>query len=71
MIPIVTGELWTIPQRIGKGTGRLGNKRSEDHPDNSIVKIGWNTDKRSLKLEETCHLNSSEKPSANAGAKNS
>ena len=33
-------------QRIGKGTGRLGNKRtSRDHPDNSIVKIRQDTEK--------------------------
>ena len=33
------------PQRIGKGTGRLGNKRaSGDHPDNSIIQIGQNTE---------------------------
>ena len=29
------------PQRIGKGTGRPGNKkRSGDHPDHSIIRIG-------------------------------
>ena len=37
---------WDNPQRIGKGTGRLGNKRtSRDHPGNSIIKIGYNTEK--------------------------
>ena len=39
-------------QRIGTGTKELGNKRtSRDHPNNSIVKIGQNTEKRVL---ETC-----------------
>ena len=37
---------WTNPLIIGKGTGRLGNKMtSEDYPDNSIIKIGQNTEK--------------------------
>ena len=41
------------PQKLGKQTGRLGNKRtSGDHPDFSILKIGQNTDKspRDLKI---------------------
>ena len=34
---------WKIPQRVDKGTRRLGNKRaSGDHPNNSIIKIGQN-----------------------------
>ena len=34
------------PQRMGKGTGRLGNKKAgEDHPDYSITKISQNTEK--------------------------
>ena len=34
------------PQMIGKETGRLGNKRtSRAHPDDSINKIGQNTEK--------------------------
>ena len=37
---------WNNPQRIGKGTGRLGNKRtSGDHPNYIIHKIGQNTEK--------------------------
>ena len=37
---------WNNPQMIGKGTGRLENKRaSGDHPDYSIIKIGLNTEK--------------------------
>ena len=34
------------PQMLGKGIGRLRNQRtSGDHPDNSIIKIGQNTEK--------------------------
>ena len=37
---------WNKPQRISKGTGRLGNKKpSGDHPYCSIVKICQNTEK--------------------------
>ena len=33
-------------QRIGTGTGGLGNKRtSEDHTNYRIVEIGWNAEK--------------------------
>ena len=48
---------WKILQRIGKGTGRLGNKRtSGDHPNYNIIKIVQNTKKSlenllSLKLQ--------------------
>ena len=57
---------WHNPQRIGKGTRRLGNKRtSTDHPDYSIIKTGQNTEKT------WCHSNSSEKPPANVDMKNS
>ena len=46
MIPIVIGALRTIPQRLGKETGRLRNQRaSRDHPDYIIIKIGQNTEK--------------------------
>ena len=34
------------PKRIGRGTGRLGNKRtSGNHPDYRIIDIGQNTEK--------------------------
>ena len=59
-------------KRIGKRTRGLGNKRTGgDYPnDNSIIKIGQNTEK-SERLEETCcHTNSSEKPSIYASVKN-
>ena len=37
---------WNDAQRISKGTGRLRNQRTRrDHPDNSITKIGQNTEK--------------------------
>ena len=50
---------WYNPQRIGKETGRLGNKRtSGDQPNYSIIKIGQNTaksprDLRRLALTQT------------------
>ena len=38
--------VWYNPQRIGKGNGRLRNKRSSgDHPNDSIIKIDQNTKK--------------------------
>ena len=53
-------------QRIDKGTGGVGNKRtSGDHLNDGIIKI-------SQRLEETCgHSNPSGKPSDKAGMKNS
>ena len=37
---------WNNPQRIRNGTGRLGNKRTTgDHPYNSIIKIGKDSEK--------------------------
>ena len=37
---------WDNPQRIGKGTGRFRNKRTDrDHPNLSITKIDQNTEK--------------------------
>ena len=37
---------WYSHQRINKGTGWLGNKRTRgDHPNYSIIKIGQNTEK--------------------------
>ena len=32
-------------QKLGKGVGRLGNKRSREHPYDSIIKIGQYTEK--------------------------
>ena len=37
---------WYSHQRIGKGTGRLGDKRTRgDHPNYSIIKISQNTER--------------------------
>ena len=58
--------VWYSHQMIGLGTRGLRNKRtSRDHPD-----YGKNTEKSSGG-KETCHPNSSEKPSPNVGLKNS
>ena len=38
--------IWNNPQRTSKGTERLGLKRtSGDHPENSIINVGQNTEK--------------------------
>ena len=43
--------IWYNPQRIGKGTRRLGNKRTNgDHPNYSIIKTSLNTKKRTRNL---------------------
>ena len=58
---------WNIPLAIGKGTGRIGNKKTRllHHLDRTEY---W---EESWRLEETCCLsNSYEKLSANAGVKN-
>ena len=48
VITISIGTLGKNRQRITKGTGRLGNKRtSRDHLDYSTIKIGKNTEKSS------------------------
>ena len=58
-IPIIIGAFWYSHQRINKGTGRLGNKRtSGDHPNYCIIEIGQNTencprDLRRLAVTET------------------
>ena len=61
-------------QRIGIGTGRIGNKNSSgDHPNVSTVKIGQNTEKIPGDLrkcgETCCHSNSTERPSPDADVK--
>ena len=46
VIPVVISAFDTVIQRIGSGTGGLGNKRmSRDHSNFSIIKIGQNTKK--------------------------
>ena len=69
VIPIVIGAHGMIP----KGTGKLRNQKMSVHnPDNSMIKIGQNTEKEFWRLEGTCCVsNSSGKLSANAGVKNS
>ena len=64
--PVVISVLSTVTE----GTGGLGNKRtSGDHPSESIVEIGQNTEKSSEDLMRRCHSDSNGKPSAYAGVK--
>ena len=67
VIPILTGALGTVI----KGTGSLRNRRtSEDHPNYNIIKIGQNAGKSPGDLRRLAVTqDSSEKPSANVGAK--
>ena len=60
-------------QRIGTGTGGLEDKRtSGDHPNNSVVEIGQNIAKSPKDLKRLAvNQTPVEKPSANAGVKNS
>ena len=73
VIPIVVGALGMIHKKIGERTGRLRNQKTcRDHLDYSIIKIGQKTEKSPGDLKKICcHSNSSEKPSAYAGVKNS
>ena len=71
-MPNVIGVLDRANKRIGKGTARLGDKKtSGDHPNYSIVKIGQNTMKNKGAGGDLFHTDSSGKSSANAGVKNS
>ena len=64
---------WNSPQKLGEGTGRVGNRRTNrDHSKNSTVKIGKNTgktsgDQRRLVVTETQR----KRLSANIDEKNS
>ncbi len=61
---------WNWCSWINKGTGGLGNKRtSGDYPNDSNIEDGQDTEKRPGGLGICCHLNSSEKPTANADVK--
>ena len=60
---------WYSHQRISTRTGN--NKVSGDHPNYCIIEISQNTEKSPGDLKRCCHSNSSEKPSANTGVKNS
>ena len=38
--------IWIDHQELGKETGRIGDQRkNQDHPEHSIFKISWNTEK--------------------------
>ena len=59
---------WNGSQRLGKGSGRVGNRRmSRDHPNYCIVKITQNTSKSPG--ENYCQSDSCEKPSVKGGVK--
>ena len=73
-IAICNWHAWNGPQRLGKKTGRVRNRRTNrNHIDNSFVEIGQNKQKSPENLRKlTCsHPDLSEKPSANADVKNS
>ena len=56
VIPIVNGAVGTVTKRLVSGTGGFGNRTREDIQNNSIVKIGHNTEKNRgdlRRLEET------------------
>ena len=63
VIPVIIGALGTILKRVGKGTGRVWNRKtSRDHPKYSIVKISQNTEKSPGNFRITCcHSDSSER----------
>ena len=70
VVPIVIGVVGSVAKGLEKGLEEF-EIRSGNHPNDSIVKIGQNTEKISGGLEETCcHSNSSERPSADTGVKN-
>ena len=60
-------------QMINKGNGRLRNKRtSEDHPDNSVIKINRDTEKSPADLKKLVITQiQGENPPTNDDAKNS
>ena len=70
VIPIVIGGLGIIPKGVLKELEDLENQRtSGDHRDYSIIKNGQNTEKSPENLRKLTDYN--ERPSANAGVKNS
>ena len=64
VMPKVIGILGSIHKGLVQGLEDL--EISGDHPDNSITKIGQNSKKKTC-----CYSDSSERPSTNAGMKNS
>ena len=70
IIPIVIGAFGTVTKGLLKDLGFGSWQTSGDHPNDSIIENGQNTEKESRRLEETCcHLISSEIPSAYADVK--
>ena len=69
VIPIVISTLGTVIKRFVQEIGELGNKRtSRDHQNNSIIKIGQNTEKSPGDLRKHA---AAQTPSSHAGVKNS
>ena len=69
--PIVTGVLRTN-SKVFKEAGRVENRRTNrDHLNYNRIKIDQNTEKSPGDKKTCCYSDSSEKPLANAGVKNS
>ena len=64
--------LFGSPQRIIKGTGGHGNKRTRgDHPSYNVIENGQNTEKNHGDLRRLAVTQTSVEPSANIDVKNS
>ena len=69
---IVIGAFGTITKGLLKRLEDLGvSGPSEDHPKDTIIENGQNTEKSPGDLRTCCHSNSSKGSSANADVKNS
>ena len=54
VIPVIIGALGAVTKDfVGGGTGRVGNRKSREHQNYSIVKIGQNSKKSPLKSDST------------------
>ena len=73
ILPIVIGALGTITKGLLKGLEDLEiGGRTETIQTDSTAKNGQNPETSPWRLEETCcHLNTSERPSADTDVKNS
>ena len=72
VIPIIDWSARYGSQRLGKRPGRVRNrKKCRDHPNYSITKNCQDTEKSPRDLRRLAVTHSSERPSANAGIKNS
>ena len=73
VLPVVIGALGTIPKRLVKRLEDLEiTGRVETIQTTALLRLAKILKKKSRGLEVTyCHTNSCEKPSANAGVKNS